>query len=626
MIDPYPGPARIMESLERLRALDARLAGQRHALDESTRQRENLTRRRAAQAAESLRSQLDAELARLGEARQAAVTAAEARALARANRIRQAQRTARKAAAERVEAEEGRRKFEVQRDMLRSTREHDAGRTAADAVLSATTTTLDATRRELLTLEHEAHGLLGVYGRSILRQLGNVPEPSEEERSLPEDRLLADLSAAVAATRRELTAFRRLVLPRLSRGWPVGLILVLSPLLIIPVLLHFRIASPSPRDLGLLAGAATVVGLLLHFLGRRLATPALTRLLTDFARARTHERSARLASVLAHREVCAHLDQAHAQTTDRCNATWAELQEWLTAHRHALPNQVDQRATRALARNDHLARRTRERLEASHAARTADIQTAARGQLQAVEVEAQRAREVLDGDRLGALSDLAGESTREARPLLESLETFHRGAAGHGFSPDPVPAESWVPPSRFNPRVRFGHLETDLPGQLRALAAATSASASGLLIPPAASEFLESSVASEPPLPAPRPSAPLAAHTESPTRQAPAGSVTVGAKPATRPWSEHWSLPLLLEYPTAGSLLLEAEGDHRAVAISTLNQVICRLLADSPPGRVAFTLYDPVGLGQSFAALTHLADEAGHVINGRVWTQSGQLE
>jgi S-DNA-T family DNA segregation ATPase FtsK/SpoIIIE len=41
---------------------------------------------------------------------------------------------------------------------------------------------------------------------------------------------------------------------------------------------------------------------------------------------------------------------------------------------------------------------------------------------------------------------------------------------------------------------------------------------------------------------------------------------------------------------------------------------------------VAFTVFDPIGLGQSFAGLTHLADEADHLINGRIWTQSGQLE
>ncbi len=57
-----------------------------------------------------------------------------------------------------------------------------------------------------------------------------------------------------------------------------------------------------------------------------------------------------------------------------------------------------------------------------------------------------------------------------------------------------------------------------------------------------------------------------------------------------------------------------------------MNQVILRLLATTPPGKLAFTIIDPVGLGQNFAGLMHLADYEESLINRRIWTQRDQIE
>jgi len=35
-----------------------------------------------------------------------------------------------------------------------------------------------------------------------------------------------------------------------------------------------------------------------------------------------------------------------------------------------------------------------------------------------------------------------------------------------------------------------------------------------------------------------------------------------------------------------------------------------------------FTILDPVGLGQNFAGVMHLADHEEQLINSRIWTQS----
>ena len=41
---------------------------------------------------------------------------------------------------------------------------------------------------------------------------------------------------------------------------------------------------------------------------------------------------------------------------------------------------------------------------------------------------------------------------------------------------------------------------------------------------------------------------------------------------------------------------------------------------------MSFTIFDPVGLGQNFAALMHLADYEEATINSRIWTQTAQFE
>lgn len=84
-----------------------------------------------------------------------------------------------------------------------------------------------------------------------------------------------------------------------------------------------------------------------------------------------------------------------------------------------------------------------------------------------------------------------------------------------------------------------------------------------------------------------------------------------------------FEVPMALAFPAHGSLRFEGEAAEAAGAI---NSVVLRLLATHPPGRVAFTFIDPVGLGRDYAGLMHLADYEDSIIHGRIWTQSQQIE
>jgi DNA segregation ATPase FtsK/SpoIIIE, S-DNA-T family len=92
------------------------------------------------------------------------------------------------------------------------------------------------------------------------------------------------------------------------------------------------------------------------------------------------------------------------------------------------------------------------------------------------------------------------------------------------------------------------------------------------------------------------------------------------------PGPANFSAPLSLVYPTGGSILLETTKSGGDEAVGVINNIIYRLLATTPPGKLSFTIFDPVGLGQNFAGLMHLADYEDANINSRIWTQSGQFE
>jgi DNA segregation ATPase FtsK/SpoIIIE, S-DNA-T family len=83
--------------------------------------------------------------------------------------------------------------------------------------------------------------------------------------------------------------------------------------------------------------------------------------------------------------------------------------------------------------------------------------------------------------------------------------------------------------------------------------------------------------------------------------------------------------PAAVEFP-GGSLLLRATGAPLADANRSLEAMMLRLLTGLPPGKVRFTIVDPVGLGQNFAAFMHLADYEEALVHNRIWTEPAQIE
>jgi hypothetical protein len=87
-----------------------------------------------------------------------------------------------------------------------------------------------------------------------------------------------------------------------------------------------------------------------------------------------------------------------------------------------------------------------------------------------------------------------------------------------------------------------------------------------------------------------------------------------------------FQLPALLPFPNPCSMVIEAQEDGRKEAEHAVEVVMFRLLAAVPPGKVRFTIVDPIGLGRSFGAFMHLADYDESLVTSRVWTEAVHIE
>jgi S-DNA-T family DNA segregation ATPase FtsK/SpoIIIE len=87
-----------------------------------------------------------------------------------------------------------------------------------------------------------------------------------------------------------------------------------------------------------------------------------------------------------------------------------------------------------------------------------------------------------------------------------------------------------------------------------------------------------------------------------------------------------FDLPAVLDFFDRASLLIRAPAAERGRSIDLLKSVMLRILLSLPPGKVRFTIVDPVGLGESFAGFMHLADYEEAIVSDKIWTDPRHIE
>ena len=86
------------------------------------------------------------------------------------------------------------------------------------------------------------------------------------------------------------------------------------------------------------------------------------------------------------------------------------------------------------------------------------------------------------------------------------------------------------------------------------------------------------------------------------------------------------TLPLCATLPKDASILISSTGKLRDQGIALIQNSMLRVLTSIPPGKAKFILIDPVGLGQSFAGVLHLADYEESQLLDRAWTEALQVQ
>ncbi|MGA2855159.1 MAG: FtsK/SpoIIIE domain-containing protein, partial [Verrucomicrobiota bacterium] len=364
--------------------------------------------------------------------------------------------------------------------------------------------------------------------------------------------------------------FKKYPLPQVFRFIPVWLltILLLSAGAGFFVLPRFGVNVISEPEAGIAMLALAAVWAI-YLWGIRGATPLAKTLAADLAKARRALDASAEKAELRYQQDQARIRADFKNTVDNLNQEWRQAMRGTMELRDASPMGLDEQAQRAYQKCERLHRDLCEQLKKDHAANLARLREASEteaGKLSGT-LAANKAKR--DADFQSSWRTLESEWKNTVQPLCEKIRAANAGA--EKLFPDWEPArwKDWTPPREFKNAAKFARLEVDV--------------------------------------------------------AALAGTMPKDKRLAL-PGTLQFSAPLSLAYPLGGSILFETSKGGEAEAVAAINNIIFRLLSTTPPGKLNFTIFDPVGLGQNFAALMHLADYEEATINSRIWTQTTQFE
>jgi hypothetical protein len=459
---------------------------------------------------------------------------------------------------------EGRQKHWLQKSTLDAERNRDTGLANAAATLDNFNLKLAESRETFALLEKTARSIFRGYG-FFFRFFSSAKPCPEFDLALDENQLFEKLRLLESGTRDNLKRFKETI----RRGWfgflPIWLLNILVPaFVIISWALHLLGHYSIPFSSAILVIFITLIGKR----GRQ-STPAATVIAGNLAMARRLHDVCLEKAESRYRQEQERITKQFEDTNRTLNQQWKQTLKEGYDTRGIRGKIVDEKGAHALLANELTFRAKLKQAESNHADNVKRLRQEADAQAgQLADAHAAKMAK-LNADSQVRWQALETEWNDCLQPIYESIRAANT-AAEELFPDWQSPAwKKWTPPQDFKNAAKFGRLEVDV------------------------AKFAE-------------------------------------AMPKDRrlalPGPSTFSVPLALAYPLAGSILFEAAKTGGDEAIETINNVIFRLLSTTPPGKLSFTIFDPVGLGQNFAALMHLADYEESYINSRIWTQTNQIE
>ncbi len=511
-----------------------------------------------------LETWLATETARVDTLFEERKTVVEQRAASRKARIEQAHRSGLENLQEQARAAKDRWLGNLQMRHFRATRSLPLDLKAADESFADYSSKLGGWQAAVAALERKVRGAFrGYWSFGHLIKSGVASLATE-----PQDRfvLFANLQQAYRETEDRLAEFRKMEIPRYFSLLPPVLLI---PLLVAVPLVAYLTGSSPLLTLGSTAADIVLLGAIfvLHQKGGRQAQAAAESLAAALVRVRGLAQLCREVAVRQYEEKRERLQRDYDQLCAELTEKWEQGDAIESRFAVEIRAKIEAQAPRLLQRNEAWLDRARESNRLVYEERRREI---------ADRVEPWRAQMTT----AYAAESSASQAEEEARwaelqaawdgaisPLTGEIAAMQQAVADTSAPWDAGSAERWTPPATFSPAIRVGGLEVDLS---------------------------------------------TTPHPRDPRLAMPEPSVI--------------DIPLALSFPAQGSLLFETSESGAADAAATFNNVILRLLTHTPPGKLSFTILDPVGLGQNFAGLMHLTDFEESLINRRIWTQREQIE
>jgi hypothetical protein len=560
-------PEQTLDLLEQLRTAVRGVSAKAAKLNEEHRTRVARHRLRREAAIKEENERLSAALAGAEVEYQNAKATSETHYERRKFRIGKAYQSSKEQRLQEIEKETGTRKYELQKKMLQAERDRDNGLAAAASGRQDFQARLASAQQDLAVLEMQVRSSFSGY-RSFTALLSREGEVTPAELASDEHALLGSLRAEMDSLQGQLSAKSRVFLGAF-RYLALWLILSLVPLAVVPFLQRSGASSFGYREAAIAVIVLVLLALAGRFIGVRSARASAQAIASALTKARRLHAAAYEHCENHYEQEVKRLHQEYENTVRAVDQQLKKALAQAGERRVSCRMQSDQKTVRATAACERLFSSRQKRLEEERPGTVDRLQKESVDRAAALVKTADEQEQALNEDYRKQWQALNEEWTKSVGPIYAVVHELNQ-TAGELFPVwTPEFCERWAPPGVFSGAAKMGTLEVDVESLSE--------------VPLAQTKF-------------------------------------------TLPGPPQFSVPLSLKYPEQGSVLIETGETGRAQAVGALNNVILRLLTTSPAGKLNFTILDPVGLGQSFAGVMHIADYEEQIINSRIWTQSGQID
>lgn len=521
---------------------------------------------------ESTRQALDARVVKHHDETETALAREEYRRVGklqqRANAINRAHTDLKKRAESDANERETRLSQQINTDTSHAEKRRDEQLAAEAVAFQELHQSLAGNEAALEQMQTAARKAFGGFGK-FRRWLAPDHRWPESESTPDEQQSAAEFQRLLGKTSGDLGRFRDFFAPKIFRFLPVWLVTVMLLVLAATPFVPLTALHGIPQWVTGASGAALLVIWGFYLLGIRAATPLAREIAGNLFKAR------RLLDAINEQAGARHAAEQQ-RIMDECdeaihalNQDWKQQTKAMPGLRNKHLREIDEKAGRLNEKNEELNRVGLERFKQRQTESVNQLREETRTRLQQLEEAHQTKSAEVKTRSQAQWAALEADWKQTIEPLW--LKISYAIAAAEQLFPewDTQSLEKWTPPPVFRNAAKFARLEVDVAA-------------------------LVEKMPKSPQLPLPCPA--------------------------------KFSLPLTLVFPNQGSVLFKTGQKGGDGAVASINNLIFRLLSTTPPGKLNFTIFDPVGLGQNFAALMHLADYEESSIDSRIWTQTAQFE